>query len=246
MRVAALYDIHGNLPALEAVLGDVRAARIDRLVIGGDVFPGPMSREALARLRSLDIPTAFIRGNCETAVLAERAGRGAAIQAGVRETIRWTARQLMAEEAAFVEEWPPTRTLAIGGTTVLFCHATPRDDNEIFTAATAEARVAPAFTGVAAPLVVCGHTHIQFERDIGTVHVVNAGSVGMPFEGPGAFWLLLGPGIELRRTDYDLAAAAERIRSTAYPQAEEFAARYVLEPPSARETLELFARAEMR
>jgi diadenosine tetraphosphatase ApaH/serine/threonine PP2A family protein phosphatase len=96
------------------------------------------------------------------------------------------------------------------------------------------------------PLVICGHTHMQFERTIGKVRVVNAGSVGMPFGEPGAYWLLLGPEVELRRTAYDLGRAASRIRATKYPQAEEFAARNVLEPASEAQMLELFARAELK
>jgi predicted phosphodiesterase len=242
-----LYDIHGNLPALEAVLEELRAEDIDRIVVGGDVFPGPMSREALARLRNLDIPVECIRGNCETAVLNERAGRDVALPEHVRETMRWYARQIDAEEERFLAGWPLVRTLAIDGVgPVLFCHATPRDDNEIFTSTTPAERLAPAFANVSAPLVVCGHTHMQFDRTIDAIRVVNAGSVGMPFGEPGAYWLRIGPGVELRRTPYDIAAAAERIRATTYPQADEFAARYVLNPPSASEMLALFASHELK
>jgi diadenosine tetraphosphatase ApaH/serine/threonine PP2A family protein phosphatase len=94
-------------------------------------------------------------------------------------------------------------------------------------------------------VVVCGHTHMQFDRMIGTTRVVNAGSVGMPFGEPGAYWLLLGPDVELRHTSYDLKRAAERIRQTDYPQAEDFAARYVLQPPSEGEMLEVFTNRRM-
>jgi diadenosine tetraphosphatase ApaH/serine/threonine PP2A family protein phosphatase len=94
-------------------------------------------------------------------------------------------------------------------------------------------------------MVVCGHTHIQFDRTIGRIRVVNAGSVGMPFEEPGAYWLLLGPNVQLRHTPYDLTKAAERIRATNYPQAQDFAAHNVLQPPSERETLEAFAKVEL-
>ena len=87
---------------------------------------------------------------------------------------------------------------------------------------------------------------MQFDRVIGTTRVVNAGSVGMPFQEAGAYWLLLGPNIELRHTRYDLAAAADRIRATAYPQAKEFAERNVLRPPTERETLDSFSRVELR
>ena len=96
------------------------------------------------------------------------------------------------------------------------------------------------------PLVVCGHTHMQFDRTIGGVRVVNAGSVGMPFGEPGAYWLLLGPNIQFQRTTYDLAKAAERIRATNYPQAQDFAARNVLQPPSETEMLEAFSKVELR
>ncbi len=128
---------------------------------------------------------------------------------------------------------------------ILFCHATPRNDTDIFTRFTPEARLVPIFETIGVPLVVCGHTHMQFQRVIGRTRVVNAGSVGMPFSGPGAFWLLLGPGVELRHTSYDLLDAAERIRATAFPQRREFAERNVLQPPSEAETLESFRRIEL-
>ena len=129
---------------------------------------------------------------------------------------------------------------------MLFCHATPRNDSEIFTRLTSEDRLLPVFDGLNVPVVVCGHTHMQFDRTIGTTRVVNAGSVGMPFEEPGAYWVLLGPDVQLRRTPYDLTKAAERIRDTTYPQAEDFAARNVLQPPSERETLEAFTPFELK
>jgi len=75
MQVAALYDIHGNLPALEAVLEEVCRREVDVIVVGGDVVPGPMAGEALSRLLSLGQPVRFIRGNCETEVLAAIDGK---------------------------------------------------------------------------------------------------------------------------------------------------------------------------
>jgi predicted phosphodiesterase len=247
MRVAALYDIHGNLPALEAVLADVRRATVDRIVVGGDVAPGPMVREALAALQAVPVPVQFITGNCEAAVLAELDGAPVRVPDSVRHTIRWTAAQLRPGERTFVRSWPATVQLDVAGLgAVLFCHATPRDNNEIFTSRTPEDRVGPAFRGVDAAVVVCGHTHMQFDRMVGSTRVVNAGSVGMPFGGPGAYWLLLGPDVELKRTEYDLAKAADRVRRTPYPDAEEFAAKYILQPPSEAEMLELLSRAELR
>ena len=146
-----------------------------------------------------------------------------------------------------IAAWPSTLRIAIDGLgDVVFCHATPRNDTEIFTRNTAVDRLLPIFGGLGAALAVCGHTHMQFDRTIGSVRVVNAGSVGMPFGNPGAYWLLLGPDVELRRTPYDYAAAADRIRSTAYPKAEEFAARNVLQPPSEQEILAAFSHTELR
>ena len=107
---------------------------------------------------------------------------------------------------------------------VLFCHGTPRSDVEIFTRLTAEERLFPAFEGVDAAVVVCGHTHMPFDRTVRGIRVVNAGSVGMPFGDPGAYWLLLGPDVSPRHQRYDLEAAAARIRASDYPQAEAFAA----------------------
>jgi hypothetical protein len=128
---------------------------------------------------------------------------------------------------------------------VLFCHATPRNDVDIFTRATAADVLRPVFEKAGASLVVCGHTHMQFDRRVGAVRVVNAGSVGMPFGEPGAYWLLLDGDLELRATDYDLARAARRLRACGHPGASDFVERNVLAPPSEREMLALFERAEL-
>jgi predicted phosphodiesterase len=129
---------------------------------------------------------------------------------------------------------------------VLFCHATPRDDNEIFTRLTPEERLLPVFEKLDVSLVVCGHTHMQFDRRVGKTRVVNAGSVGMPFGEPGADWLLLDEDVRLQHTTYDLAKAAERIRKTGYPRAQEFAENHVLDPPTEERMIEVFARAELK
>jgi putative phosphoesterase len=247
MRVAALYDIHGNLPALEAVLEDVRQAEVDQVVVGGDVVPGPMSRETLRCLLDLDLPVEFIQGNCEVAVLAQMAGMDpGTLPKQAREAVRWTAQQLHPEYEPLIAGWPKTLRLQIRGLgEVLFCHGTPRHENEIFTRLTAEDRLLPVFEGLNVPLVVCGHSHMQFDRTVGRTRVVNAGSVGMPFGKPGAYWLLLGPNVELRHTPYDLTKAGERIRDTDYPHAPDFA-RDVQQPRSEGEMLELCAKAELR
>lgn len=258
MRVAALYDVHANLPALEAVLEDVRVAGVDRIVVGGDVVPGPMPHETLARLLSLDTPVHFIYGNGELAVLAQIEARdpgavtywgttsGKPLPAPVREVTRWAGHQLSVEERQLVRSWPGTLRLEIPGPgSVLFCHGTPRSETETFTRLTREDALLAVFQGVNVGLVVCGHTHMQFDRMIGGVRVVNAGSVGTPIGQPGADWLLLGADIQLRHTSYDLVKAAERVRATAYPQAFEFA-QGILHPPSAEEMLGVFTNASFR
>jgi putative phosphoesterase len=245
MRVAAIYDIHGNLPALEAVLQELRQEKVDHIVVGGDVLPGPMPRETLDRLRALDPPVHSVYGNGEVAVLQQLAGKEpSAVPQAFRPVIRWTAEQLHPEHQHWLSTWPKTLTLEIPGLgSVLFCHATPQNENDIFTRLTPDNRLAPLFEKVDAAVAVCGHTHMQFNLTVGHTRVANAGSVGMPFGEPGAHWLLLGPDIQFRHTAYDLANAAEQIRSTAYPQAEDFAARNILNPPTEQEMLEIFTRA---
>jgi predicted phosphodiesterase len=246
MRVAALYDIHGNLPALEAVLEDVRRAGVDRIVVGGDVLLGPMPRETLVRLLDLDVPVDYIHGNCESAMLLQMAGGTPAVPPPVLATLRWTAEQLDEAQRHAVGAWPATLTCDIPGVgKTLFCHATPRNDTEIFTRQTSEERLAPVFAGVDAALVVCGHTHMQMDRMVGPVRVINAGSVGMPFGDPVPCWLLLGPNVELRRTAYDAGTAAERIRRTAFPGADDFAAKFILSAPSEEAMLGAYAKAEL-
>lgn len=244
MRVAAIYDIHGNLPALEAVLQEICDEKIEHIIIGGDVLPGPMPRETLERLRDLDPPAHFIYGNGDVAVLEQMTGKEpASVPQAFRPVIRWSAEQLDPAHQQWLSTWPKTVTLELAGLgSVLFCHATPQNENDIFTRLTPDDRLLPLFEGLTAATVVCGHTHMQFDRTVGHTRVVNAGSVGMPFGEPGAHWLLLGPDIQFRHTTYDLAYAADRVRITDYPQAEDFASRNILNPPTEQEMLEIFSR----
>jgi putative phosphoesterase len=251
-RLAAIYDVHGNLPALDAVLAEIRRLGVDEVVVGGDVLPGPLPRETVARLLDLDLPVRFLHGNGDRAVLEEVAGRDTgALPEAAREVVRWTARQITPEQVERLAAWPDAQRLAVDGLgAVLFCHATPRNDTEIFTRETPEERLLPVFAGASADVVVCGHTHMPFDRAVGGIRVVNAGSVGMPYGEPGAYWLLLGPGspsgIEPRRTPYDLEAAAARVRATGYPQAEDFAERSILRPPPEAEMVERFEKLALR
>jgi len=205
-RVAALYDIHANLPALEAVLAE--AGDADLLLVGGDFSRGPMPVETVDRLRGLGERVRFIRGNADR------------IAAGEGE---WEAGRLGAERLEFLAGLPETATVEIDGLgPVLFCHGSPRGDEDIVTAVTPPERLQRILAGVSEPVVVCGHTHHQFDLESGATRIVNAGSVGMPYEGrPGAFWAMLGPGVEHRTTAYDLDAAADAIRASGFPDADE-------------------------
>lgn len=248
MRVAALYDIHGNLPALEAVLEEIGKLNVEHVVVGGDVLPGPMANECLGLLRSMSVPTSFIRGNGDRVVVdLIRGQEPTEVPPLYRDAIRWNAQQLPPEDAAWLQSWPETVRFHVEGIgEVVFCHATPRNDWEIFTSLTPEDLLIPVFADVNAAVVVCGHSHMQFDRTIGDTRVVNAGSVGMPFGPPGADWLLVGPEVELHHTNYDLTAAADRLRRTTYPEADDFANKYVLHPPSAEAMLKAFTPASLK
>jgi len=201
VRIAALYDIHGNLPALEAVLADVAASPIDRIVVGGDVVAGPMPREVLSLIRDLGDDTVWVRGN------------------GDREPGPWAAGRLGARERSFLTDLPTAVSIDVDGLgPTLFCHGSPRSDEESLTLVSPEKRVVAALAGVRERVVVCGHTHTQFDRETAGVRLVNAGSIGMPYESRGgAYWVLLGPDVDLRRTDYDVEAAIGRMREVGYP-----------------------------
>lgn len=248
MPVACLYDIHGNLPALEAVLEEVRHSGADHIVVGGDVLPGPFPRECLDLLYSAGIPTEFIIGNGDReTVVAMRDGVSSAVPAYFHEAMRWNAAQLTEADAKKISQWPLTRRLHVGGIgDVMFCHATPRNDSEIFMRTTADATLLPIFEPLGVHAVVCGHTHMQHQRTVGTTRIINAGSIGASFQGPGAYWLLLDTTVQLRRTYYDVEAAAARVRATSYPQREDFAATSILQPPTEEATLKLFAAAAMK
>lgn len=245
MRVAALYDIHGNLPALEAVLEEMQHLSVDQVIAGGDVLSGPMQVECIERLSALSAPVHYLMGNSDREVVAARHGNeNKKVPLFALEMLRWSARQLAPEHEQWIATWPKTVTLEIPHLgRVLFCHATPQDDNQIFTARTDEARLLPIFDPANADVVVCGHTHMQFDRMIGKTRVINAGSIGMPFGRPGADWLLVGPRIDLRHTQYDRESARRRIAGTGFPTTSEFD---MLNPPAAEKMLELYSKVELK
>ena len=236
-RVTAIYDVHGNLPALEAVLADLQSFDPDLVVVGGDVVAGPMPAEVLDRLVALGESVCFVRGNADREVVAAYDGRSAeAIDAEdpAERVAAYAASKIDRGHRDLLDSFAEGLVVEVEGLgQVLFCHGSPRSDEEIVTTATTEGRLREILAGVDQDLVVCGHTHAQFDRHIDSKRVVNAGSVGMPYQGKpvGAFWLSLGPGgVSLRRSDYDLDRAVGVIRATGYPAAEDMA-EILLEPP---------------
>jgi putative phosphoesterase len=242
VRIAALYDIHGNLPALEAVLAEVEEARADLVLVGGDMVAGPFPSETLERLSGLGDRAYYIRGNADR-VLVEDVSEAPG-PSPWPERQAWTRAQLTDDQRRLLATLAQTVALEVAGLgEVLFCHGSPRSDEEIVTRATSPERLSEILSGVEQRVVVCGHTHVQFDRVIDGVRLVNAGSVGMPYEdAPGAYWALLGPAVELRRTEYDLERAAASIRATGYPDADQFAEHHVLHPATAAEATEEFER----
>jgi putative phosphoesterase len=230
VRVAALYDIHGNLSALEAVLAELEAVEPDLVVVGGDSVAGPLPRETLEELLALDERARFVRGNAD------------------RAPGEFASAALTPEQGDFLAGLPLTVSLDVDGLgPALFCHATPRDDEEIVTSLSPPERLDAMLAGVVEDVVVCGHTHVQYDRLVGDKRIVNAGSVGMPYaDEPGAYWALLGPEVELRRTEYDLEAAAERITASRWAQAEEFVRENLLTVPSPVEASRYFEELATR
>ena len=235
-RVAVLSDVHGNAVALAAVLDELEAVSPDLVVFGGDLTWGPLPRESLALARELRTRTIFVRGNAERA-LSELAGAPGEATT-TRE--RWLLERHDDQERAFLAGFVEGAVVEIDGLgPTRFCHGSPRSDEELITFATPEARMRAALAGVDERVLVSAHTHIQFDRTVAGVRSVNPGSVGMPYEGRAgaAFWAVLGPDVELRQTEYDLAEAVERYRASGDPLAEEMV-ELLERPPTPAEVVE--------
>jgi predicted phosphodiesterase len=236
MRLAVLADIHGNLPALDAVLRDVEAAGADAIVLNGDLATGPMPAETLDRLAGLGDRAIWVRGNADRELAAACDG---VLDPGLPDVVRipteYCASRLDRRHRDLLAGLPLSVSLAVTGLgPVLFCHATARDDTEIVLVDSGLDKYRAAFDGTDEPTVVLGHTHMPFDRLAGCRRFVNPGSVGMPYGGTGAYWALLGPDVTLRRTGYDAEAAGETFRSAApgYPDLAEFIAENMLTVPS--------------
>src|SRR5690242_8182382 len=239
--VAVLADIHGVLPALEAVLADAQDA--DVIVLAGDIASGPQPVETLDLLTALGDRAVWVRGSADRE-LVEMA-RGTYDAKPPDEVSPWAAEQLRPDQVELLAGLPTTVTIG----DALFCHATPRDDEEMVLVDSPISRWSTVFNGLPADVrtVVCGHTHMPFARQVDRRLVVNAGSVGMPYGAPGPSWTLLtADGVQLRRSALDAAAAADRIvRESTYPGREAWVAEYLLSTYSDTEALEAFRpRAE--
>jgi predicted phosphodiesterase len=247
-RVAAIYDIHGNLPALEAVLSDLEPLEPGLLVVGGDVAAGPMPAEVLDRLAGLGGLVSFVRGNADREVIFAYDTGPAEIEARMADAALrmsgWAAARLERRHRDLLASFTERVVVDVEGIgEVLFCHATPRSDEEIITVRTPDDRLREILSGIEQDLIVCGHVHAQYDRRLDSKRVVNAGSVGMPYQGEpvGAFWLLLGTGVEFRRSEYDLGRAVDEFRAIGYPAAEDMA-ESLLEPPDPAWVADFFER----
>jgi putative phosphoesterase len=233
--VAVLSDVHGNAVALEAVLAEVAEDPPDLIVSGGDLTWGPLPRETVALVRELPAPFVLVRGNAERA-LFELVDDP---ESAERPRERWMLEAHADEDVAFARQAVEGATVDITGLgPVRFCHGSPRSDEELITYATPEERLREAMSGRPERVLVSAHTHIQFDRGAAGIRSINPGSVGMPYMGePGAFWALLGPDVELRRTDYDVDEAVRRYRETDDPLVEQMV-ELLLSPPTPDEVIE--------
>jgi putative phosphoesterase len=227
--VAVLSDIHGVLPALDAVLAEPDVAAADRIVLTGDIAAGPQPTQVLDRLLSLGDRVTWVRGNADR----ELADLARGMDVPVPDEISpWAASQLSPDHVSWLAGLPHPMTCEVEGFgRVLFCHGTPRDDAEVVLVDTRLARWAEVLAGIPAEVttVVCGHTHMPFTRLAHGRQIVNPGSVGMPYGRAGAHWALLAGGVvTLRRSEFDAAAACAAIAGiSGFPGAAEWADYFI-------------------
>jgi putative phosphoesterase len=227
-RVAVVADVHGNAPALEAVLAKAEREGAELLVSCGDLTWGPLPRETLALLEPWGGRALFVRGNADRALGEDDGDRA-----------EWLRAQHGPEAVAFVTGFEPTVSLVhdrLGP--IRFSHGSPRSDEECVTVRTPVERVREFMAGVDERLVFTAHTHIQYDRVVDDTRLVNAGSVGMPYEGrPGAYWALLADDVELRRTEYDVERAVELYGASGDPRTVQMI-EMLLAPPEGEEVIE--------
>jgi putative phosphoesterase len=214
VRDAVLFDIHGNLTALDAVLAEARAEGFDRLLFGGDlVLFGPEPAACVDRVRELGDQLLAIKGNTDRYVIDRQ------------DDVAWWADALGADRLAWLDALPAQ--LALPDQNGLLVHATPRGDEEMLMPDTPASEAAAMLAGVEEHTLLCGHVHIQYRRTLAGHEVINPGSVGMPLDGdPRAAWAVVNDGqVELRRTSYDVEPLADRIEREGGPFADMVARR---------------------
>jgi putative phosphoesterase len=240
-RVAVLGDVHGNAVALAAVLEEVRAQGTDLVVWMGDLSWGAEPTATLDLVRSLELPSRFVRGNAERALLELDDGTNEVTS----EREQWMLAAHSRDDVELAKSFESFHSLQIDGLgATYFTHGSPRSDEELLTAGTPEERIAAATSEIAERVLVTGHTHAQYDREAAGVRAINPGSVGMPYEGrPGAYWALLGPDVVLRRTEYDVEEAAARLRASGLPDPEPLV-EMLLKPPEPAELIEHAERLE--
>jgi predicted phosphodiesterase len=242
-RVAVLSDIHGNLPALEAVLADVEQTGVDLIILNGDLADGPFPVETLELLAGLGERARWVRGNGDRWVVEAYDGVFQRTGAATDALTEWTASLLSAEHRDLLAAAPLTTSLELPGIGAIgFCHATARDDNEMVLVDSPIEHFQQAFVDFDQPTVVIGHCHMPFDRLVDRRRIVNAGAVGMPYGHTGASWALIGSDVTLRRTHYDTAQACRRLASSTMPDLQEFLDDNVCSTPSDAEALEVFGK----
>ncbi|HEY7719019.1 MAG TPA: metallophosphoesterase family protein [Pedococcus sp.] len=244
--VAVLSDVHGVLPVLEAVLAEPDVRSADLVVVTGDHAAGPMPVQTLDLLVALGERGVLVRGNADRELVGITRGEPCEHPESV-----WAAGQLRADQVALLEGLPHPVTLDVDGFgPVLFCHGSPRDDDEVVLVDTRLERWAEVFADLPESVrtVVCGHTHMPFARLVDRRLVVNPGSVGMPYGRPGGAWALLRDGqVALRHTPVDVDAVCARVvAESGYPDRAAWADEYVRSRHSDAVALSVFAPRDGR
>lgn len=180
-RIGVVADLHGNLVALEAALGALRARGIDRLVCLGDVAAaGPRPREVLAAVRALGCPV--VMGNADAWLLDPSPAPDDPDARRWWEIDAWGRAQLSGADLAYVATFAPTVAIALGSVRLLACHGSPRSWDEQLTADLPDGALDAALAGVEADLVLAGHTHLAMLRRHRAALLANPGSVGLPID----------------------------------------------------------------
>lgn len=244
--VAVLSDIHGVLPVLEAVLAEPDVQSADLVVVTGDHAAGPMPVETLDAVAALGERCVLVRGNADRELVDVARGRSSEHAESV-----WAGAQLRPDQVGLLAGLPHPVTLTVDGFgPVVFCHGSPRDDDDVVLVDTRLERWAEVFADLPAEVqtVVCGHTHMPFARLVDRRLVLNPGSVGMPYGRAGGAWALLRGGqVSLRHTPVDVDDVCRRIiAESAYPDREAWADEYVRSRHSDAVALTVFAPRDGR